>query len=536
MRRPCPHLPHSRRPIRWPAMMTLLLGGIAACIPSVRRRVSPAPATYQTDSLAPYLKVHLASGDVVLFSRWTVDTSARRISGPATRYDFNRVAKPDTAAEIPYDSILLFESNRVIKDRGIGLGIVTGASLGVTAACAMNPKACFGSCPTLYVGEGTAAQLEAESFSSSVARSLEATDVDALPSLSAVNGVATVHIRNEALETHHLRSVTLLAVPHARGTQVFATDAGDMWVAGRTHGPTRCLAAEGDCLPALRASGGAERSVRVDSTDLATREFITLTFPATDARRLGLVLRSRQSLVSTYLFYHTLALLGPNAGDWLAALDRGDSVAHRQARVASEALGSIEVQWPDGSGGWRTVASTAEHGPLAADVRVLPLPVRAVGDSGAVTVRLRLARGAWRIDQAALAELVGPAAVHRLPPDAVERERRGRGARVEGTADPEALQLLRDSSRYLATYPGDGYAVHWKVPPVQAEQTLSYFVSVRGFYLEWMRREWQADANGLAAAALLADPAQAMRTLAPAFARLEPTMEAAFWGSRHALR
>jgi hypothetical protein len=532
--RPLPSIV-ARRP-RGVLTTTLLLSILASCFPGVHRTLEQAPTRFHTDSLAPYLKVHLASGDLVLFSTWSADSVARRISGRATRYDINRIATSAIDAVIPYDSILLFESNRVVKDRGLGLGIVTGASLGVTAACALNPKACFGSCPTIYVGDGPAARLEAESFSSSVARSLAATDVDALPSLTAVRGVATIHIRNEALETHHLHSVSLLAVPHPRGTQVFATDAGAVWLAERTVAPVRCAAAEGSCLEALRARGGAERSVRVDSTDLAARETIELRFPATSAPRLGLVLRSRQSLVSTFLFYQTLAYLGRGAGRWLASLDRGDSVAHRQARLASEALGPIEVQWPDGAGGWRTVASTAEHGPLAADVRVLPLPVRAAGDSGPVAVRLRLARGAWRIDQAALAELVAPAAVVRLAPDDVARETRVGAAGVRRDADPGALALLRDSTRYLATYPGDGYAVSWKVPPLPRGETMSYFVSVRGFYLEWLRQEWQADENPLAAAALLADPARAMRTLAPRFSQLEPTMEAAFWGSRHALR
>lgn len=523
-----------------PFPLAVMAAAVGGCLQTVQRQVHGADAA--ADGQRPvlpsvvyanapdFLKAHTRSGHVVRFTSWTIDTAARTVSGPGQRFDLNRQAGDSGGTHtVSLDSVVLFESNRVLKHTSAALTVVSGVSLGATAACAANPKACFGSCPTLYVGDGTARSLEAESFSSSVSPSLEATDVDALPGLVAVNGVATVHVRNEALETHNIRSMTLLAVEHAPGSRVYATESGAFWLASRTLAPQQCAASEGSCLDAVRAAGGGERSTRVDPRDLAARETLELTFPATHAPQIGLVLRARQSLVSTFLFYQTLAWMGSSAGGWFAALERGDSVAHRQARLASDALGGIEVQQPQQDGTWRTVATTAEHGPLAADVRLLPLSARSANDSGPVRVRLRLSKGAWRIDQVALAELVRPATVAALQPATVLREQR-RGT----TADPEALARLRDSTRFLTTTPGDGYAVQYRVPATS--QQLSYFVAVRGYYLEWMRQEWLAEENPVAAAALLADPARAMKALAPRFAALEPTMERSFWGSRHALR
>jgi hypothetical protein len=508
--------------------MVTVVAAVTGCITTVSRVQSSSP-TVAYDTAAPFLKAHLRTGEVVLFSTWAIDSSAGTLEGVGQRFDVNRSDTPPAAQRVQLDSVVLFESNRHVRETSVALLMMSGVSLAGTAYCAANPKACFGSCPTIYVGEGRSATLEAESFSSSVAPSLEATDVDALPRLPVVNGIATVHVRNEALETHNIRAMTLLAVPHAPGTQVYADELGRYWLSPRTHELRRCRGAEGDCLPALRSPGGAERSVRVDSTDLATRETLELTFPATSAQHVGLVLRSRQSLVSTFLFYQTLAWMGRSAGSWFAALERGDTVAHRQAAQAATVLGGIDVQVRNASSEWVTVATSAEHGPLAADTKVLPLPARSANDPSPIQVRLVMARGAWRLDHVALAELADTAKAVAIEPTAVLRERRS-----GSTPDTLALQQLRDPQQYLTTLPGDGYAVQYRVPG--AGRSHRFFLAVRGHYLEWMRREWAAEENPLAAAALLANPAQAMKTLAPRFFALEPIMERTFWETRHALR
>ncbi len=63
---------------------------------------------------------------------------------------------------------------------------MSGISLAVTAYCIANPKACFGSCPTFYLEDEGGREPErpqAEGFSESIARVLEARDIDALLAL-----------------------------------------------------------------------------------------------------------------------------------------------------------------------------------------------------------------------------------------------------------------------------------------------------------------------------------------------------------------
>jgi hypothetical protein len=484
------------------------------------RRTLVRPTELGTvDRRLPYLKAHLRDGHVVVLSRWTVDSAAAAVLGEGERLDVNRQPVRVGAQTIALDSVALFETNVVKTHPSIGaLGVVTGVSAAVTAFCLSNTKACFGSCPTFYVeGEG-GARLAAEGFSASVAPALEATDVDALYRARPASRTFEVRMTNEALETHVVRFVRLLAVPRPDSGRVFATQAREFWQARDIAPPTGCRGAEGDCLSALHDADDVERFSTTDSLDLAARETIELEFASVPTDSGGLVIASRQTLLSTYVLYQALAYMGRSAGAWLAALQRGDARAREQAQGAARVLGGIEVQVRDGAE-WVTVGETQETGPLATDVRVVPLPHLPAGTR---QLRLRLTRGHWRIDHVAIARLTRRVDPIRLDPVAV---RRGRAA------DATALTLLRDSARTLVTLPGDEYTLVYRLPADFARREL--FLEARGYYIEWMREEWLAEENLLRAAGLFVDPARSMRAMAPEFKRREAEMEAAFWGSRY---
>ena len=478
------------------------------------------------DKRSPFLKAHLRDGHVLILSAWSIDTSRSLVAGTGSRLDVNRqpaVGSPVGTQAIALDSVALFETNVVKPHPSIAaMAVITGASVALTAFCAMNTKACFGSCPTFYVSDGEHDVLQAEGFSASVAPSLEATDIDALYRARPTSRTLTIRMTNEALETHVVRWATVLAAPRPTGGRVFATQSGEFWQASEVAAPVRCTAAEGDCLASVRAADGVERYSRTDSTDLAARETIELEFPAMADGPTGVVLASRQTLLSTFVLYQGLAYMGRSAGRWLAALQRGDAQTRRQMSGVGRVLGAIEVQVPDSGGGWVTVGETQETGPLATDLRVVPLP-RAVGAPR--RVRLRLTRGHWRIDGVTLARLTGRVEPVRIEPREVRRR---------GKADAEALALLTDPSRSLTTMPGDEYTLVYRLP--EHPQRYELFLESRGYYLEWMREEWMAEENPTRAAMLLLDPAGAMKLLAPEFKRREAEMETAFWGSRYVRR
>jgi hypothetical protein len=223
--------------------------------------------------------------------------------------------------------------------------------------------------------------------------------------------------------------------------------------------------------------------------------------------------------MSTYLLYQTYAYLGTHAPEALAALSSGGPSARERADGMGRLLGRIEVLVPAANGEWVSVGRVGETGPLAADTKLVPLPP---GSGERVRVRLVLTRGMWRIDQVALVRIGQALEPVRLAPTRVERD---------GHNAPEAWRALTDSAAALVTLPGDAYDLVYRLPARPQEYEL--FLESRGYYLEWMRREWLAEENLDAAAQILFDPAAALRTLAPAFKRAEPELERRFWNSRY---
>jgi hypothetical protein len=503
------------------AISLVLLAALAGCAHVQRRVLATPERTSLLDPASPYLKAHLKSGSIYVLERWTVRAEERIVEGQGSLFDANRNVLGEGTFRVPFDSVALFETNRVQTSPSIApLVVMTAISAVITTVCIASPKTCFGSCPTFYVTDGSRPILQAEGFSASVAPALEATDIDALFRARPFGRELEVTMRNEALETHVVRHVDVLAAPRPAGGRVIATQEGTFWEARSLAPPDRAVAAEGDCRAALAAFDGVERWSAADSQDLATRETIDLEFHDPPGGSLGLVLAARQSLLSTYVFYQTLAYLGRSAVERLASLERGGGGAVARAGAVGRVLGGIEVWIEDGSRGWVHAGDIRETGPLAADVKVVPLPRVAGRD---LRVRLRLTRGNWRIDAVALTALgkrVEPVRVH---PYAVRRGDK---------EDPQALASLLDSRKALTTLPGDEVRLEYRLPSEGSRCEL--FLESRGYYLEWMREEWLAEENPILAARMFIDPAGMLRVLAADYKRVEPNMERLFWASRFA--
>ena len=366
---------------------------------------------------------------------------------------------------VPIDSVALFETNVVAKSKRIAsLSIMTGVTAAMAVICATNTKACFGSCPTFYASDGDQWSLQAEGFSASIAPALEKSDLDSLYRVHPTSRRFSLRMTNEALETHVVRSVSLLAAPRERGARVFATADREFWSASHVVSPSKCRAAEGDCREALLAFDGVERFSKTDGHDLSRHEIVDLQFdpPEGDAP-YGVVIAARQTMLTTFLFYQTLAYLGSRATAALAS----DGIASR-ANGFDQLLGGIDILVDD-SGRWRKIATSNENGPLAADVHLLRLPP---GAARSGRIRLSLARGLWRLDYVALARLD-----HRVEPVRLLPVEVRHGNDVAGsTAEP------------ITTMPGDVYEFAFELPAAPEDHEL--FLDSRGYYLEWMRDEW----------------------------------------------
>lgn len=477
--------------------------------------------SHPIDTEAPFLKVHMENGELYVLSEWRVIPQPNAVTGTGLHYDVRRNVLRSGEHVIPVGQVALLETNRprTVAHAGAAvLGVATGLSLAVNVACAANPKMCYGSCPTFYADDGSGLALQAEGFSGAFARGLEETDVDALPTARSVDGRVSIVMRDEAAETHVVRSVHLLVVPRPAGHRIVR--AGETFFAtGPSLPPLTCTAPDRDCSAAVAESDGVEDAPPTDPTDLAASETIALSFGPSTGRR-GLLISGRNSLVGTFVFYQLLAWLGDEAGALLAGLERNAAGSEhvRAAVTFGRTLAQLRVEVRAPGGEWLLAGTYDELGPIAHDLQVVPLP-EALPD-GPLEVRLASTRGFWKLDELALVQLAPAPAATRIAPSAVLHHE---------VVDEEALARLRDPERHLFTFPGDAYTLVYELPD-GADYEL--FLESRGYYVEWIRTQWLAEQSPLQIARFFLDPRDAMRRLAPAYTRIAPFVEAQFSGSR----
>lgn len=505
------------------AMIAILVLGSTGCFTNyirISRNLTKTEDVRKLDKESSYLKAHMMDGKVYVLSDWAWDEKAKIVSGQGRLFDFNRHEIGQGPFKIPLDGVALFETNRLSPSEHIPWMVTLGVSSAILSFyCITNPKACFGSCPTFYVSDGENMILQAEGFSSSVARVLEARDIDALFRAVPAGPNLEVRLTNEAMETHVIRYADLLAVRRPSNGRAFVTPDGRFWQASGIRAVESATGPEGDVTHLLRVFDGRERFSATDGRDLASREVLNLRFTDFPQEKAGLVLAFRQTLLTTYLFYQGLAYLGSSAGYWFAQLERGDRKARDMATGLWSLLGGIEIEAESGNGRWVRVGEINETGPIATDVQVVPLPagLRPTG-----RIRLKMARGMWRIDFAAIARLERTVDAIPISPSVVLKE---------GRTDEDVARRLRDRTEPLVTLPGDSYTLLYDLPDNFRDYEL--FLDSRGYYLEWMRSEWLKEEDPAKAMMIFRRPAAFLKAAAPAYKAVEPEMEKIFWSSKY---
>lgn len=493
-----------------------------SCSVRTQQRLLTSPGGAATlDHNSKFLKAHLLDGQVVILRDWQVPAESRVVTGTGVRYDVNRLPVDSGTIQVSLDSVALFETNVSHVSASVAvLTLVTAASIGLTIFCIANPKSCFGSCPTFYADSPEGEILQAEGFSSSVLPTLEASDIDALYRVRASGTEFRMKVSNEALETHMIKQADLLLAPRETGRRVLYGTDKKFWSISDMVAPRAVVAESGEVTGEFAAFDGREYGSLTDSADLAIKEEITFTFPSTSAGRHGVQIACRQSFLSTFLFYQALAFMGTQAGETLARVVRAGPSVGAMVGGPGRVLGGIEVLLQDSAGSWQPVMSMHETGPLATDVHMLPLPEWADTVS---QLKLRMTRGHWRIDQVQLVTLDKEVTPIRVAPSRLEQNSENA---------PDELALLRDSSAYLVTMPGDEYTLVYELPGEAS--TYEFFLQSRGYYLEWLRTEWLKEENPPMALMMFAQPERALKLLAPEFKKVEPVIEEMFWGSRYA--
>jgi hypothetical protein len=399
---------------------------------------------------------------------------------------------------------------------------VTGISLAATIYCIANPKACFGSCPTFYAFDGKKMTLQAEGFSSSIMPSLESADVDALYDIKPHNRYLEIVLKNEALETHVIKSVDILAVKKPMGGRIYSTPTEKFVEAYNHSEPSRAITKEGDVIEKICSLDGDERFSTADSADLTEKEIIDLTFKSSTLTKKGLVLAFRQTLLTTFLFYQSLAYMGNSVGLYIAEFERNKNFFKSKLKSPGQLLGGMEVLQKDAVGNWIKCGEFNETGPIAINIQVLPL-FKLENDEN-INIQLKMAKGMWRIDYAALVDVGEEVQPSRIKPNS---------STPTEIAEQNVISSLNDSGKTLVTLPGDEVSLSYKLPDNYANYDL--FLEAQGYYLEWIREDWIAEENQSKISELLFNPNKYLKDLTPQFKKIEGDMEESFWRSKYVI-
>ena len=474
----------------------------------------------------PYLKAHLNNGDVfVLKDAWKVDTIKNLVSGNGSRYDFNRKKVFEGKILVSIDSVAIFETNTKLKNpesgRVTALSILAGLDVAIGVLCLTNPKACFGSCPTFYINPNDNFHYaDAEGFSNAIAPSMEYFDIDALNNQVISGNKFSITMKNEALETHCINNVKLLAYPIEKGERVYQSPTNNFYLCKNDYLLSDAKANEGDITALLKSDDKQERFSFSDEKNLSSKEEIYLTFTnVKNSDNLGLVLNFRQTLMTTYLFYSAMGYMGDNVSDVFANLESDEKMRNKFDATTKE-LGGIECYvWNEEKNSWVIQSKLNETGPIAINRQFIPLRNAKYGAK--IKIKLILNKGLWRLNYASLTNIKSQVTPIEISPTTITNK---------GKLDNIALCKINSPDKHLLSMPGSEYKFNFTIPGTNTDYDL--FLYSKGYYLEWMREHWIKDKDLLKLKQMVYNPKRYLRKEAKSYKQYEVTMEKAFWNSK----
>jgi hypothetical protein len=474
----------------------------------------------------PFLKAHLKNGDIcILQDSWEIDTLLEVVNGRGTLFDFNRKKILEGDITICIDSVAIFETNAKLnktengRSAALSLLVLFDAAIGIY--CLINPKACFGSCPTFYINEfDNFHYSDAEGFSNAISPSMEYGDIDALNNEAIIGNTFSITMKNEALETHCVREVKLLAYPRKKGERIYHTPTNDYFLCEIHHELILATAGEDNITDLLKNQDQQERFSLSDDHNLYSKEEIFMQFENVhNANDLGLILNFRQTLMTTYLFYSAMDYMGDEVSDIFAILETDPDMRNR-FDATTKMLGGIDVYLlSDKNGDWEFQGSFDETGPIAINRQFLPLSRSSSGPT--VNLKLVLNKGLWRIDYAALANIKERVTPMELSPTNVLNK---------GVLDHSALEAITNQDKFLISMPGNEYKFNFILPGQNDDYEL--FLYSRGYYLEWIRPQWLKEKNLAKLKQMVDNPKKYLIGEAKNYKQYEATMEQEFWNSK----
>lgn len=475
----------------------------------------------------PYLKAYLKNGDLYIFKQfWEYDVENKQIIGYGKVYDYERNLLKEDKLFLDINEVTLFETNvddkgKIPKNDHSAITVLAVANIGLAIWCYANPKSCFGSCPTFYINEDDNLHYsDAEGFSSAYLPILEYPDIDALDKIEVNDAKFSIKMKNEALESHYVKNVKLLAYPVVESQRVYHSIDNKFYLSNKKYPLTKALANEGDISRSLVFDDMNERFSASDSFNLSSKEEIVLTFENVNSDDLGLLLNFRQTQMTTYIFYSMLSYMGAYTSDFFFKMNSDEKLVRKGDAVIEE-LGGIDVYvFDEYENEWKYENSFNESGPIAVNKQILKLKTNTNKN---VKVKLILNKGLWRLDYASLVNIIEEVQPLELEPTQIIKNQ---------FEDEMSLNRIKNPNEYINSYPGDKFEFIFEFPNKIDQANYDLFLFSEGYYLEWMRDEWIKDQNFDKLLELVLNPKTYLKNEAKSFKEYEKDMEEIFWETR----
>jgi hypothetical protein len=478
-----------------------------------------------------FFKIHLKNGDVGVLEEWNLNKNKDYIIGKGKLYDFNRNQIKEGSLAFEIDKIAIIETNQLnaIKSKDqqriAALSILSGANIALNLVCLINPKACFGSCPTFYVeGNKILHSANAEGFSSSIAPSLEKLDVDALQySTSADQFLLTM--KNEAFETHAVNKLSIDAVRKNKSKAIYHDHQGRYYQCDKLFKPGIAWADNKEIQGTLSRIDDQEYFSSTDSTNLSAKEDIILEYVNVPESKLGMVINYRQTLLTTFLLYSGISYMGDEVGDYFAKIETNNLIKQK-LKNPFKRLGAIKIYvWEEDNAKWKFIESIYETGPIAKNLILVPVR-NAVPKNGKLKIKLEMTKGLWRLDFAALTAIESAALPVTVQPSELT---------VINGENYTADAVCYDDKNYLMSFPGNEFKFKFDLPALAENEDYELFLSSKGYYLEWIRQEWLKGKNLTKLKKMITNDEPTWKELAREFKTMEKEMETVFWNSKYSL-
>jgi len=480
-----------------------------------------------SDTEETYLKVHLNDGDVmILDEKWKLDTTLNIVFGNGDMFDENRIKTSSGLLTANIDSVALFVTNRKLNEIEVGriaaLTILVSLDVLLSYYCQTTPKACFGSCPTFYIDETKYFHhADAEGFSNAILPSLEYSDIDALGERHINGNDFELTMKNEALETHCLKSLKLLAYPLKTNERVFQTPNDIFYTCTDKHSLTNAQNGTNDITELLIKNDHSEWFSLADEENLCAKEEIILTFKgAKEMSSMGLAASFRQTLMTTYFIYSALGYMGDEIGDVLSKIETDISYKEKLNKGIKKSLGGIDIYlWSSTKQEWTFIDSFNETGPIAINEQIIKLTESNSEDE--IKIKIELNKGLWRIDHIALYKISSEVKPIELLPQVLTKN---------GAIESAVLLDLLDEKKRIISMPGDEFNFSFKLE--NAESDYELFIQSEGYYIEWMRDNWFKDKDLFKLNQMFENPSKYLSGETYEYKEYEADMERQFWESK----